>query len=232
MTGWSEIISAAKLLIDDVRWQKELEISAAQFFRAKSDFVKMALPRLNRPPGLLDYLQENLSDPEYDSAQWESTEASTEIETVVSLGMAGYELCTVSQRTQGGLYSVPYTDFTYDAESGSVTFGIQPESGLEYEIDFYTDGSVNDLSPTQMRLFALAIAVTWDERFDRTWLNMQPKIKDQSFETVNEANWTEKVSQRLVRNEQALSDELNKYEQDCAFRARFRDPAFRGRGLF
>lgn len=232
MTGWSEIITAAKLLIDDVRWQKELEISAAQFFRAKSDFVKMAMPRLNRPPGLLDHLQENLIDPAYDSATWVSTEASTSAETTLELGMTGYQLCTVSQRTQGGLYSMPYTDFTYDAGTGNVTFDVQGDVGLEYEIDFYTDGSMNDLTPTQMRLFALAVAVTWDERFDRTWLNMQPKIKDQSFETVNEANWTEKVSQRLVRNEQALSDELNKYEQDCAFRARFRDPAFRGRGLF
>lgn len=232
MTGWSEIITAAKLLIDDVRWQKEVEISAARFFRAKSEYVKMALPRLNRPPGLLDYVKTGMEDAEYDSASWTSTQESTETETTVSTGLTGFELCTVCQRTNGGLVELPYTDFTYDEETGDITFGIQPQAGLEYEIDFYSDGYVNDLSETQMRLFALAVAVVWDERMDRTWLNLQPKIKDASFETVNEANWAEKFSQRLLRNEQSFSDELRKYEQDCAFRARFSGTGIMGAGLF
>lgn len=232
MTGWSEIITAAKLLIDDVRWQKEVEISAARFFRAKSEYVKMALPRLNRPPGLLDYVKTGMEDAEYDSASWTSTEQSTGGETVVSTGLAGFGLCTVCQRTNGGIVELPYTDFTYDEETGDITFGTQPQASLEYEIDFYTDGYVNDLSETQLRLFALAVAVVWDERMDRTWLNLQPKIKDASFETVNEANWAEKFSQRLLRNEQSFSDELRKYEQDCAFRARFQGTGIMGAGLF
>lgn len=233
MTGWSEIITAAKLLIDDVRWQKEVEISAARFFRAKSEYVKMALPRLNRPPGLLDYVKDGMEDADYDSASWTSTQESTETEVTVSTGLAGFDLCTVCQRTNGGLVELPYTDFGYDGATGDITFGIQPQAGIEYEIDFYSDGYVNDLSETQLRLFALAVAVVWDERMDRTWLNLQPKIKDASFETVNEANWAEKFSQRLLRNEQSLSDELRKYEQDCAFRARFqRIPGVMGAGLF
>lgn len=232
MTGWSEIITAAKLLIDDVRWQKEVEISAARFFRAKSEYVKMALPRLNRPPGLMDYVKTGMSEPQYDSASWTSTEQSTTEEVTVELGTPGYELCTVCLRTNGGLVETPYSEFSYDEGSGSITFNVQPQAGLEYEIDFYTDGEVNTLSETQMRLFALAVAVVWDERMDRTWLNLQPKIKDASFETVNEANWAEKFSQRLLRNEQSFSDELRKYEQDCAFRARFSGTGIMGAGLF
>lgn len=230
MTGWSEVISAAKLLIDDVRWQKELETSAARFFRAKSDFVRMAIPRLNRPPGLLNFIQSGMVEPVYDSYSWVSTQESTEMETEVSTGMLNYGLCTVSLRSADGLYETPYTDFNYYPEDGIVEFGIQPEAGLTYEIDFYNDGEFADLSEAQMRLFARAVAVVWDERFERNWLNMQPKIHDSSFSTVNEANYQEKASLRLQRSIQAFEDELRKYEQDCAYRARFQP--LRTGGLF
>ena len=221
MTGWSEVISAAKLLIDDVRWQKELETSAARFFRAKSDFVRMAIPRLNRPPGLLDYIKSGMEEPQYGSYAWESTEESKSSATAIATGMYNYGLCTVALRSEDGLYETPYTDFTYDAVSGVVVFPIQPSAGLQYEIDFYNDGEFADLSETQMRLFAMAVSVVWDERFERNWLNIQPKIHDSSFSTVNEANYQEKASMRLIRSEQAFEDELRKYEQDCAFRRRF-----------
>lgn len=221
MTGWSEVISAANLLIDDVRWQKELEESAARFFRAKSDFVRMAIPRINRPPGLLDFIQSGMTEPQYGSVSWTSDEASTSSETTVDTGMKNYGLCTVALRSGNGLYETPYSDFTYDPETGAVVFGVQPQAGLDYEIDFYNDGEFADLSEAQMRLFARAIAVVWDERFERNWLNLQPKINDSSFSTVNEANYQEKASLRLQRNIQAFEDELRKYEQDCAYRARF-----------
>lgn len=221
MTGWSEVISAAKLLIDDVRWQKELETSAARFFRAKSDFVRMAIPRLNRPPGLLNYIRSGMEEPEYGAYSWESTQASTESSVPIATGMLNYGLCTVALRAENGLYETPYTDFTYYPETGVVLFGVQPSAGLQYEIDFYNDGEFSDLSEAQMRLFARAVAVVWDERFERNWLNLQPKIHDSSFSTVNEANYQEKASLRLQRSIQAFEDELRKYEQDCAYRARF-----------
>lgn len=221
MTGWSEVISAAKLLIDDVRWQKELETSAARFFRAKSDFVRAAIPMLNRPPGLLNYIKSGMEEPDYVSGPWVSTEASTSAATPINTGMTNYGLCTIALRSADGLYETPYTDFTYDPDTGVVTMGIQPAAGLQYEIDFYNDGEFADLSEAQMRLFARAVALVWDERFERNWLNMQPKIHDSSFSTVNEANYQEKASLRLQRSIQAFEDELRKYEQDCAFRARF-----------
>lgn len=230
MTGWSEVISAAKLLIDDVRWQKELETSAARFFRAKSDFVRMAIPRLNRPPGLLNFIQSGMEEPQYGSLSWVSDETSMEQETDIETGMVNYGLCTVALRAENGLYETPYMDFTYEPETGIVSFAVQPETGLQYEIDFYNDGAFQDLSEAQMRLFARAVAVVWDERFERNWLNLQPKIHDSSFSTVNEANYQEKASLRLQRSIQAFEDELRKYEQDCAYRARFQP--LRTGGLF
>lgn len=232
-TGWSEIITeAAGVLIDDIRWTKDAANIPARFFRAKSDFVLAALPRLNRPPDLEYVLERGMTQPRYDNYTWISTAESTTEAVTVQTGMVGYELCTVALRAPNGITETPYTDFTYDPTTGDVTFGIQTNAGLDYELDFYTDGTFPPLTPTQMRLFSLAVAVVWDERMDRTWLYLAQKIKDSSFETVNEGNYAEKVSQRLLRNKQALSDELCKYEQDCAYRARFEHYLGQGAGLF
>ena len=232
-TGWSEIITeAASVLIDDIRWTKDASSIPVRFFRAKSDFVLAALPRLNRPPDLEYVLEGGMTQPQYDNYTWISTSESTTEAVTVATGKIGYELCTIALRSPDGIHETPYTDFTYDPETGNVTFGVQPSSGLDYEIDFYTDGTFPPLTPTQMRLFALAVAVVWDERMDRTWLFLAQKIKDSSFETVNEGNYAEKISQRLLRNKQALSDELCKYEQDCAYRALFSHSLGQDAGLF
>lgn len=226
MTAWSDIMSAALVQIDDVRLQEQLAVSPAQFYRRMAAMVKQALPLLCRPPELLAYLKRGMVAPMWDDFEWESTEASTEKETVVDTGKTGFALCSVaSVQTDGSGRTTltPYPDAVYDAATGNVTFPAQLSQGISYELDFYSDGEFPDLTETQMRLFALAVACVWDERFSRTWLNMTPKIHDSSFETVNEANYIDKVDKRLQNNRQSLNDELRHYEQDCAYAATVRD---------
>ena len=223
MTAWSDIIAAAMILIDDVRWRDDLATSPAIFYRAKSDWVKLALPKLNRPPEFYEYLVRDLSEPEFAENSWTSDTDSLTAETVVETGNAGFDICSVALRSADGKQLTAYTDFEYDPETGDVTMGIQPQTGLNYTIDFYTDGSVNDLTPAQMNLFALAISSVWDERQDRNWLNMQMKIHDSAFQTASEGTYTEKINQRLMRNVQLFRDALSKYEQDCAYYGRFQN---------
>lgn len=234
MIGWSEIIQKAKLLIDDVRWDRELALSPARFFRAKSDWVLLALPLLNRPPNLTDWLKSGMVAPSYDDAEWVSTAESLEGPVTVKTGMAGYDLCSVtvlsgtgnpSPTGNGGTGNPSpteeaYTDFTYDKKTGAVTFAQQAAEDVVYELDFYTDGSFRDFDESIMRLFALAVAVVWDERFDNNWLNIQMKIHDSSFSTANEGNYAEKISQRRERNRAAFTEELKQYEQNRAYLTR------------
>lgn len=217
MIGWSDLIVKAKVIIDDARWDKELAENPARFFRAKSDYVSMALPLLNRPPNLLTWAKDGMKAPKYDSAEWISTQASTQAPAVVSTGLLNYELCSVCLRSDEGRVETPYTDFTYDPATGTVTFGLQSAEGLDYVIDFYSDGEFRDFDETILRLFALAIAVVWDERFDNDWLNIQMKIHDSSFSTANEGNYAEKISQRRERNRAAFTEELKQYEQNAAY---------------
>lgn len=219
MTGWSQVIAKAKVLIDDVRWDRELAVDPARFYRAKSDYVLLALPMLNRPPNLQAAIKNGMTLPQYDSYSYslaEDISGNLTIET----GMTGYEIASVVIRGADGISETPVTAFVYDAESGNVKAEITASAGQSVEIDFYTDGQFADLSDTQMRLFALAVAVVWDERFDNNWLNMQQKIHDSSFSTANEGNYAEKISQRRERNRAAFTEELKQYEQNVAYLSR------------
>ena len=135
--------------------------------------------------------------------------------------MIGYELFSCSLRTYdsaGVVTATSVSDVTYDSETGEVTFPVQQSSGLEYSLDFYTDGSFGvDLTEAQKRLLGLCIGIVWDERFSRNWLNIQQKVKDSSFDTVNESNYMREVQSRLSVNRHLLNDELRRYEQDMAY---------------
>lgn len=216
-TTVTEVISQALIFIDDVRLTELLQTSPARFYRKLSAYVQAAMPLLNRPPELYAYISGEYVEPLFDSMSWTSTEESIGVETTISTEFIGYDLCSVTVRSADGTYESPYTACTYNAETGDIVFGEQTESGVSYEIDFFKDGSFSDLSLTMMRLFALAVTTVWYDRFTNNWLNIQMKIHDSSFDTVNESNYIEKMTERNKETKQAFASELHKYEQDVAY---------------
>jgi hypothetical protein len=221
-TGWSEIINKAAIIIDDDNWTRELNTSPARFFRAKSDWVTMALPLLNRPPNLQAWIKDGMTNPAYDTAEWVSDEQSTDGETTVATGLVGYAMVSVTQRSADGLSETPYSlpENAYDPETGNLTFPQQTEEGTVYEIDAYTDGTFRDLDYTLIRLFSLAVSVVWDERLDTNWLNDTMKIKDSSFETEKESTYMNSTGAKRSRNRAAFQDEIALYEQNSAYLTR------------
>lgn len=222
-TSWTEIITNyAMVEIDDVRLQEESGISPAQFLRRMSLYMNLALPLLNRPPELVPYLQDGLTIATYADANWTSNEASLSGETTIDTGITDFGLfsCVIREETANGYVTLsPYTDASYDAETGVVTFPQQTASGTLYVMDFYNDGSfAQELSPSLKRLLGLAVAFTWDERFSRNWLNMQMKIHDSEFNVGNEATYMREVTARQQKTRAAFFDELWKYEQDVALK--------------
>ena len=221
-TAWAEVIcNYAMPLIDDVRLTDQMEENPALFFRRLSMYVRLALPLLSRPPELDSYLRYEIKKATYADTEWTSTEESAEQTTVLETGMIGYQLFSCSQYTtdiSGLVTTKPVSGVTYDADTGEVTFPIQKEAGLQYSLDFYTDGSFYyELTEAQKRLLGLAMGIVWDERFNRNWLNITQKIHDSSFDTVNESNYMRESQSRLVSNKRLLNDELRKYEQDLAY---------------
>lgn len=225
-TGFSDIITAALVIIDDTRWRRDLDVNPAAFYRAKIDWIEEALAKLNRPPELGEYLESTMQAPAFADAEWTSTAESTSGQAAVHTGKTGFELCCVCAYDGTGTKQTPYTDFTYDPLTGDVIFGVQTAAGIRYTIDFYTDGSFGpqngNLTVRQKELFAYAVAIVWDTRMDRNWLNLQAKVHDSSFNTPSEGPYAREINQRLMRNTQLFNDKCSKYEQDCAYRTRFR----------
>lgn len=218
MTAIAEIIGQAMIYIDDVRLQEQLEINPALFYRRISAYVSAAMPLLTSPPELYCHISKEFVEPEYADYMWKSTEQSVREGAVLETGCIGYDICSVVVRADEGMDYVPCHDFEYDSETGTVTLPLQREANMEYEFDFYKDGELNDLTPHMIRLFALAVAIVWDERFSRSWLNITPKIKDSIFSTINEANYMDKLTIRMQANRKMFEDELHKYEQLNAYR--------------
>lgn len=221
-TPWTEIIcNYAMPVMDDVRLNDQMGENPALFFRRMALYMDLAIPMVSRPPELDSYLNYELTKPDYDDFIWRSTSESLEGETTVETSMTGYELFSCSLREvddSGVVTSTPVSGVTYDPETGTVVFPQQETVGLEYNVDFYTDGSFYyDLTEAQKRILGLAVGVVWDERFSRNWLNIQAKIHDASFNTVNESNYMREVQNRLFMNRHLLNDELRKYEQDVAY---------------
>lgn len=222
-TPWTEIIcNFAMPVMDDVRLIDQMGENPALFFRRMALYMDLAIPMVSRPPELDSYLNYELVKPVYDDMIWRSTSESLEGETTVETTMTGYDLFSCSLREvdeSGVVTSTPVSGVTYDPETGTVVFPQQETVGLEYNVDFYTDGSFYyDLTETQKRLLGLAVGVVWDERFSRNWLNITMKVKDASFDTVNESNYMREVQNRLFMNRHLLNDELRKYEQDIAYK--------------
>ena len=219
MTSIAEIISEAMIYIDDVRLQEQLSTNPALFYRRMSAYVSAAMPLLSSPPELLSHIESKYTAPEYDDFTWISTdESTTDNETEVDTGCIGYDLCSVIVYSEDGQYTTAYTDFTYDKATGIVTFPTQESEGIEYEIDFYTDGEVADLTFSMKRLFGLAISIVWNERLTNSWLDITPKIKDSAFKSQTESTYVDKMTLRKTALRQEFQDELKKYEQINAYR--------------
>lgn len=221
-TRWSEIVTGdAMVFIDDVRMEEELAVNGALFFRKFSLYVRQAIELLNRPPELGVFLETGLQPPTWADGTWTSTPESVGQETVVETGLVGYELfsCVKRERDKRGVVRVsPYPGAAYDKDTGQVTFPAQAAAGTTYDFDLYNDGQfAGELTGRQRSLLGRAVALVWDERLDRTWLNLQPKIHDSSFNVGNEGSTTRASTARLSANRSAFFGALHKYEQDCAF---------------
>ena len=213
-TKLADIITEAMLYIDDVRLQEQLNVNPALFCRRMSDYVVSAMPLMSNPPELFCHISKDYTPATYTSYDWTSTEESTTHETVLETGLVGYELCSAVVRSEDGEYVTAYSDIVYDAETGNITFPKQNTSGIDYEIDFYTDGEVGDLTISMLRLYGLAVTAVWYQRLNNTWLNITPKIRDSSFSTINESNYIDKMDGRVTSVMLEFRDELRKYEQN------------------
>lgn len=215
-TLFSDVLTQyAMQFIDDVRWQEQLTLNPAQFFRAKSQALISAIPRFNRPPNIQSFF--SYTKPSWDD--YTHTVVDGEVfPLTISTDKKMFDLCSVGYITteeNGAAIYNPISDFEYSQQTGDVTINTELHVGTEIEFDFYTDGVFdNTLDPTQMRIMGLCVAYDWYYRFENAFLNVLNPITDKTFnprsataedKRANTARYTEIGRQ--------LSSELMAYEQ-------------------
>lgn len=215
-TLFSDVLTQyAMQFIDDVRWQEQLALNPAQFFRAKSQTLISAIPRFNRPPNIQSFL--SYTKPSWDDYTYTIPNDAT-FPLVVETGKTHYDLCSVGyvvEDSVGGITYTPVTGFSYSQLDGKVTITEEVSSGTELEFDFYTDGVFdNNLDPTQMRILGLCVAYDWYYRFENAFLNVLNPITDKTFNPRSATAEDKRANTgRYAEIGRQLSSELIAYEQ-------------------
>ena len=215
-TLFSDVLTQyAMQFIDDVRWQEQLALNPAQFFRAKSQALISAIPRFNRPPNIQSFF--SYTKPSWDDFSHTVTENDT-FPLAVPTGKKNYDLCSVGYVTTdavGGVTYTPIVGFVYSADTGEVVVSETLPVGTEVEFDFYTDGVFdNDLDPTQLRILGLCVAYDWYYRFENAFLNVLNPITDKTFNPRSATAEDKRANTgRYAEIGRQLSSELLAYEQ-------------------
>lgn len=206
--------------INDINWTRELELSPARFFRAKSDTVIASIPLFNRPPEVQNWL--SYEAPSYDDYLYSAFGDSASETTVIQTGKTGYELCSAVLVTTdaSGFPAYQPLSSSYNAQTGEVTINASLKDGDSVDIDFYTDGVfAREITPEMCSILAQCIAVKWFDRdFGNDWLDNKNKIKDKSFDIGSVSAQMTAVTARKKENRLALNDRLLHYEQNTAMR--------------
>lgn len=220
-TTFSEILTQwAMQEIDDINWTRGLAENPAAFFRAKSDTLIMAIPHFSRPAEAQSWL--TFTPPQYATYTYTTTLAES-APLVISTGVTGMELCsgTIIAKDAGGQETYTPVLPEYDPETGGVTIAGGAESGVIIDLDFYKDGVFDKtLDGEQKRILGLCTAFQWYSRFANTWLNMQPKIKDKSFDVGSESAQMTANTAKFKELRLALNDTLLRYEENVFYRQR------------
>lgn len=227
-TTFAEIITQwAMQTIDDVTWTQSLAENPAAFFRAKSDTLIASLGHFSRPPEIKGWL--TFTPPSYANYTHTITEQDVAgIPMTITTEYTGMELChgTLITVNNAGQSTFTPIQLSYDAETGTVVLEAvegytEFPVGSTVDIDFYTDGVFDhDLDVEQKHILGLCVALQWYTRFANTWLNIQPKIKDRSFDTVSESAHITAAATKAKEMRLALNDALLRYEENVYYRQR------------
>ena len=166
MTGWSDIIcNSAMTFINDDRMTDKLTNNPARFLREMSLFMRLAIPRFNRPVEAMQVLARR-TEPKFSSFLWTANEETTPPEEPVEpeepdapetqaeeepdappspaepgvkvyTGQIGFELCSIVVRNLDRYENPIETPYTH------ATY--DPETGIVTFPEGIADGTVFDI---------------------------------------------------------------------------------------
>lgn len=207
----------ALVQIDDVRLNKQMLENPARFFRKMSLYMLNAIPRFNRPPEVREWLK--FTAPSYDDFQ-HIPEADMAAGDTLATDVTGYGMASGVITAPDGYGGIGYTPIAmeYNGETGVITLNQAIPAQTQLDFDFYNDGVFDrELGEQMKRILGLCVQVVWENRFANAFLLQQPKIRDKSFDTGNEANQMRAATERLKALNAQLNSEMHQFEQAICY---------------
>lgn len=214
-TSWEEIEARAMTYIkNDESLNFDMAYRLPVFYNRMTAYMKEAIPLFNRPVEMLTKLS-SYTTPTFEDMNWtaeEDFEAPVTIETEAN----GFQICavgTISEDDFGNPIYTPFTAFSFDENTGTLTINANLSAGTELVIDLYGSGSFEaELTETEKGILAFCIYNVYEHRFDNNVLERTAKIRDSSFTTISEASQTAANTSRQKHVDEELYGMLRAYE--------------------
>lgn len=216
-TTWEELEARAMTYIkDDLSLEDDMRNRLPVFYNRMRAYMVEAIPVFNRPPEMMQRLAAYTA-PQFESVSYTAVGGIT-AGTVIQTGVTGADLASVgviAEDEYGEVSYLPFTAFSYDAESGNVTIQQDISVSDTIEIDLYTSGSFSmELNDTEKGILAFAIYNRYEHRFDNDVLERTAKIRDSSFSTISEASQTQANTARQKLADSQLFEMMRAYQDN------------------
>lgn len=219
MTLWEEIeIHAMQYIKNDISLERDMRSRLPVFYNRMAGYMRMAIPRFNRPPKMLLRLSK-FTAPQFASETRETSEEISEGHTFENLPQ-GYDIASAGKIELDEYGSDPVyipLPASYDTESGTVTVNAPVGQGARLVFDFYKSGCFGtNLNMTEKDILAFCVYNAWEHRFDNNALARTPKERDSTFTTISEASDTQANTARMKLADAQMFSMLRAYEENLA----------------
>lgn len=211
--------------IDDFRLSDLAEYDSPLYSYRMWGYLYAAIPFFDRPFEEQERLLGTSENPKLILPKFATVtytvpaEETQDFEIALGDEYAGYELSSCHRRQidkSGNVFLSP-TDYTYHAESGTVTVKATAQNpmpaGAILDFNFYTDGYFQaDLTLSEMKILGLCFSLVWETRFDQDYLSRVSKVEDKSFFEQNRANKQNADTERYRAVLETLRQEMQTFE--------------------
>lgn len=219
-TTWEEIEVLAKQYIKNepsLEWDMANRLPV--FYNRMAMYMRMAIPRFNRPPEMLPLLSKYTA-PDFENIEITLEESVSEGGTIET-ELAGFDIYAaglIEHDRYGEISYSPIGISSADSETGALTVSRYLAGGSVVDITAYRSGAFeHDLDDTQKGILAFCIYDSWEHRFDNNVLERTSKIRDSSFSPISEASQTAAGTQRQKEVDKQMFDMLRAYQDNVEY---------------
>lgn len=219
-TTWEEVeVLAQQYIKNEPSLEWDMANRLPVFYNRMAMYMRMAIPRFNRPPEMLPFLSKYTA-PDFENIEIRLEESVYEEGTIDTslIGFDIYSVGLIEHDKYGDPQYSPIRITNADSETGVLTVSRYIAEGSIVDVTAYRSGSFDhDLDDTQKGILAFCIYDSWEHRFDNDVLERTSKIRDSAFSPISEASQTAAGTQRQREVDKQMFDMLRAYQDNVEY---------------